>query len=387
MAVFGFMLITVFALCAYAVIAFYTAQFCPKPRSWRVRLCKIGGALVLGLAGNLWRVVALGLVFLAAFLGINRLVLWILKKAVRTPSASRVGTIGRWLLRAGIVPVLITAITFGYGSYNMNHIDEIRYTVRSDKLDGDYRVVFLSDIHYATVQRTAVLRESVDRINALGADLVILGGDLLDEGTSHAEMEECFAVLGDLKSTYGTYLVFGNHDRQRYADAPAYTEEELIATIEANGITILTEELVPIGDDLLLLGREDMGARRDCLSPEALAAEVDTDRFLLTADHQPNRPDEDAAIGTDLLLSGHTHSGQIFPVGHLTFFFRGYIYGRYEHGDMTVLVSSGFAGWGFPIRTQGESEYLVVDLISAKSGGLRPPDFALPLTPLLILEA
>ena len=89
---------------------------------------------------------------------------------------------------------------------------------------------------------------------------------------------------------------------------------------------------------------------------------AERERFLLVADHQPVDVEENASEGVDLLLSGHTHAGQIFPVGYLIDLSGGMRYGLYRKGACRVIVSSGEAGWGFPIRTQGKCEYVVVHL-------------------------
>ncbi|MDY6181566.1 MAG: metallophosphoesterase, partial [Candidatus Faecousia sp.] len=236
--------------------------------------------------------------------------------------------------------------------------------VTSEKLDSGYDVVFLSDVHYGTIQSPEVLRRAVEEINALQPDVVILGGDIVEEGTSKEAMEEAFRVLGNLKSTYGTCYIFGNHDRQRYlpASSRAYTEEELEQAITGNGIEILCDRYITLEEDFVLAGREDVGEVFGRISAGDLLGGADRERFLLVADHQPAGVEENASEGVDLQLSGHTHAGQIFPAGYLIELFGGLNYGLYREGDCQVIVSSGAAGWGFPVRTQGRCEYVVVHL-------------------------
>ncbi len=349
----GFFLffVAVLALSAYPVAAFYIDRFVQNWPKGKRRLVFVAVSIAVGCLGYLVRMLALALLHLLVLVLLSMAIHGGLKKLFR-------GYKGK-LHKSGLVPLVLTVSLLVYGYCNINYVQQIAYQISSDKLQQDYRVVFLSDIHYGTVQRMEILEEKVQQINDLQPDLIILGGDLLDEGTSREEMQSCFAALGNLESTYGTYYIHGNHDRQRYSGAPAYTETQLQQTIEANGITILQENLVLIAPDLQLLGREDLGAGID---RGYTALDTDPNRFLITADHQPFDAQANAAFGTDLQLSGHTHGGQIFPLGLLSFFFQGYPYGEYAVGDMTLLVSSGFAGWGFPVRTQGRSEYLVVEL-------------------------
>lgn len=103
------------------------------------------------------------------------------------------------IYRSCLIPMAVTADFMGFGVYNMSHIVKTEYTVVSDKLTSDYRIVFLSDIHYDTIQDTA--------------------------------------LLGGVESTYGTYYVYGNHDQQRYVSQPAYTESELAERMQAAGMS------------------------------------------------------------------------------------------------------------------------------------------------------
>lgn len=261
-----------------------------------------------------------------------------------------------------LLPVLALCLLLGYGRYNMGRIVKTEYTVLSDKLSGEYRIVLITDTHYGTIQDPAVLRAAAEEINALAPDIVILGGDIVEEDTSKEAMEEAFRTLGSLKSTYGVYYVYGNHDRQLYTDAPAYTENELAQAVTANGIVILDDRTVNIGRELVLAGREDVGRRQGRLPAQELLKGADRSRFLIVADHQPVGAEENAAQGVDLELSGHTHAGQLLPIGYINILRGMRNYGLSRADGCTVIVSSGVAGWGFPIRTQGRCEYAVITL-------------------------
>ena len=82
------------------------------------------------------------------------------------------------------------------------------------------------------------------------------------------------------------------------------------------------------------------------------------------ADHQPIEAKENSGQGVDLLLSGHTHGGQIWPTGILSELMGTLNYGAYKQDGCTVIVSSGTAGWAYSIRTGAHCEYVVVDLKS-----------------------
>ncbi len=345
---FALFYIAVIFLCGYGFLSMLHL-----PRSGKLRLVKVAVSLAYAIIAYYLRLLALVMMHLLVLQTLCLIAGRLLRRFVKP------GKTLRWIYKTAAVPVLLVSMLLLWGYSNMNTVVQTRYTVTSPKLTEEYKLVFLSDVHFGTVQSPSLLAEKVEEINALSPDMVVLGGDILDEGTSKAEMELCFETLGKLRPRYGIYAVYGNHDRQRYMEAPAFTEAEQASAMVRNGITPLQDTYVSIGSDLMLLGREDLGAGHDRKAPQGETG----DRFLLTVDHQPTGTRENAALGTDLQISGHTHGGQIFPLGYLTFFNNGYVYGRFQEGDMTILVSSGFAGWGFSVRTQGVSEYVVVDLL------------------------
>lgn len=277
----------------------------------------------------------------------------------------------RRLYGCGLIPVLAVAVIFLCGYLNMSHIRQTCYQIETDKQVGHYRVVMLTDIHYGTIQNPDILREKLAEINGLHPDIVVLGGDIVEEGTAREEMQEVFRALGAMESKYGIFYVYGNHDRQPYTTERTYTDDELEDAIEKSGIRILRDEYIEIGDDLVLAGREDAIIARYLTSrvtPEELLQGTSRDKYIIMVDHEPVESEENAAQGVDLMLSGHTHAGQIWPVGLLNELTGTLNYGEYQRGDCRVIVSSGVAGWGYSIRTQKHCEYVVVD-IAGRDGG------------------
>ena len=329
-----------------------------------VRIAR-GLAAVLAIAANvMWYAALLVELHLLALFAVTEFTAWLLRRLAKRYSGTKCYAVFRRIYRSGLVPVFAMCLILGWGFRNMGQIGAAEYTVSSEKLDSCYDVVFLSDIHYDTVQDPDVLNRAMEEINALQPDIIILGGDIVEEGTSKESMEEAFRTLGNLRSVYGTYYIYGNHDRQRYLpdSSRSYTEEELEQAITTNGIEILCDRYITLEKDLLLVGREDVGESYGRIPMGDLLLGADKERFLLVADHQPADAEENALERVDLQLSGHTHAGQIFPAGYLIEVFGGLNYGLYREGDCQIIVSSGAAGWGFPFRTQGRCEYVVVHL-------------------------
>ncbi len=268
------------------------------------------------------------------------------------------------LYRCGLIPILVALLVFAYGTANMNNIRQTTYEIKTDKLEKNYRVVLLTDIHYNTVQPSDVLKDKLLEINAQKPDIVILGGDIVEEGTSKQEMQEAFRLLGSIDSRYGVYFVYGNHDQQPYTNSRTFTDEELVQAIEESGIRILEDEYIEIGTDLILAGRGNAawGATRKRPSTEEVLQGADRSKYIILVDHQPIGAEENAAWGVDLELSGHTHAGQIWPVGLFSELAGVLNYGEYEQEGCKVIVSSGVAGWRYSMRTGEHCEYVVIDI-------------------------
>lgn len=262
-----------------------------------------------------------------------------------------------------IIPITITLIIFVYGYINMRNIVKTEYTVYTDKLNEDIKLLYISDSHYPEVLNSKTLNKKVNEINKENIDIVLLGGDLIDEGTTKDEMNELFNTLGKLKSKYGTYYVYGNHDEQNYSSNKLYTKEDLAESLDKNNITLLQDEYININENIVLIGRKDISVNRKNISD---IYKKQDNEYIITLDHQPTEYKENKEIGVDLILSGHTHAGQIFPVGLIIDIFNTseMSYGHKKDDTLNAIVSSGIAGWGFKIRTSRHSEYVIVNIKS-----------------------
>ncbi|MBQ7105156.1 MAG: metallophosphoesterase [Bacilli bacterium] len=266
------------------------------------------------------------------------------------------------IYKLSIVPLLISILIMGYGYLNIRNIIEVKYQVYSDEVSEDLRILFISDSHYNEVLGKDGLSALKKRLDAVSPDLVILGGDIVDEDTSKEEMEYVFSVFGSIKSRYGTYFVYGNHDRQVYTVNQDYTEEDIEKTLLGNDIKVLKDSYVNINGEIILIGREDYSFKRKSID-DILDKDM-SNKYLIMVDHQPVKYDENVKNSIDLIMSGHTHGGQIFPTELFIKLFKtaDLSYGYKNVEGMDAIVSSGLVGWGYPIRTSRHSEYVIIDV-------------------------
>ena len=235
-------------------------------------------------------------------------------------------------------PIIAVIIIFCYGYYNINNIKRTEYNILTEKniRKEGYKIGLISDIHFGNSLNNEKMEKQVEKLNSENFDILVLAGDIVDESSSLEEVKDIFKILGKVKTKSGIYYVYGNHDMSNYSRKPNYSLEDLRASITNGNIKLIEDKAVKITEDLTVIGRKDKTER--------------------------NR--KNSRLGYDLQLSGHTHNGQIFPFNLIMKFFNlsEFIYGNKKIGKFNIIVSSGFSGWGYPIRTAGNSEYVVINL-------------------------
>ncbi len=320
----------------------------------------VASVLIVYFALNIFGITANVVIHLIVISLIVDIVYLIIKKVKGIDPESR----GEKIYRLGIIPMALVAVIMIYGKINMHHIVETDYSIITSKDMEDLKVALIADIHYPVSSDGDKIRKTVERIEENEPDILILCGDIVDERSGLEEVQEVFSILGETKTKYGIYYVYGNHDRGDYAQEPDFDHAQLEKAILDSGITILTDSHVEIRDDVTLLGRQDRSYPRKKI--DELLSGIDTNDFILLADHQPVEFESNKDAGIDLQVSGHTHGGQMWPTGYLITMFGGndLRYGYKKIDGFQAIVTSGFAGWGYDIKTGGPAEYVIIDIKS-----------------------
>lgn len=266
----------------------------------------------------------------------------------------------------GVIAILAVAVYLGFGWFNAHHVSRTAYEVKTEKTvaDGDLRIVLFADSHIGTTFSGAELADYVRRINEEKPDIVVIVGDFVDDGTTKEDLVAACRSLSGLKATYGVYYVYGNHDKGYYNNR-AYTPEELAAEIRGAGVTILEDEVARIADSVSIIGRKDRGERSGRKDIAELVKTVASTDFTIVLNHQPNDYDAESAAGVDLVLSGHTHGGQLLPLGPIGRLFgaNDRTYGTEARQGTTFIVTSGISDWEIDFKTGTFSEYVVIDVV------------------------
>lgn len=268
----------------------------------------------------------------------------------------------------GLCGIIVTVIYMLIASYLCLNVWEKDYTLESPKLKGDLRIVQFADSHIGSTFHADGLLNYVHRINELNPDVVLITGDYVDDGTTREDMINSCKALSELKTNYGVFFSYGNHDKGYFGDeAKGWNNDDLMENLAANGVTVLQDEAVLIDDRFYIVGRQDRsesdrGAGRKTIAQ--LMEDLDPDIYSVVLDHQPCEYADIAKAGAGLVLGGHTHGGQFFPFNQMGVLTKQYdrSYG-YERRDQTdFIVTSGIGDWELIFKTGCRSEFVVVDV-------------------------
>lgn len=242
--------------------------------------------------------------------------------------------------------------------YEAKHIKLERVNIKLKNLQQPYKIVQLSDIHIGGLIDKDFMRNIVKRVNKLKPDLVVITGDLVDIEIKHAQ--KALDELRHLESKYGTFFIVGNHEY-------FHNIEQIIKSVKALNIKVLENENIYIGEKdkgFNLAGVFDVfGYKTKTFMPDinkALHKLKNSPTILLA--HQP-RYIEEVSDSVDLMLSGHTHGGQLYPFKFLVKIVQPYISGLHQHNkDLQIYVNKGTGFWGPPMRLGASSEITEISL-------------------------
>jgi predicted MPP superfamily phosphohydrolase len=333
---------SVFAVVAVA----YVIGMIPWPQALKpiARLFKVVGSYYLAC-----------MEFAVILLPVTDLVYLLLRWAGKVPE--------NFVLEAGAVLLVLMAVFLVWGSRNAWSTVVRNHSLPIAKSRGTSKpltIAVASDLHLGNIVGNRHLKKMVTEINSMKPDIVLLAGDVLDDSIEPFVRNRMSEQLKLLKARYGVYAVLGNHEYYG-GSIQEYTE-----VMKSIGIRVLQDEIVETAG-IYVVGRKDKTAETleagGRLSVAALLEGIDHSRPVIMMDHQPTGFGAAAQAGVDVLLSGHTHRGQIAPNHWITKRLFELDWGYLRKENLHVVVSSGFGTWGPPIRLASRSELIKLEVL------------------------
>ena len=278
------------------------------------------------------------------------------------------------------VGIFLTALVGGMSAYGIAHSHIVKanpyeVTIRNNCGDNsDLKVVLIADLHLGYSVGDRQMQRMVKKINEQDADLVVFAGDIFDNNFDALDNPERLEMLlSQINSTYGTYAVFGNHDvtETLIAGFPissknAPRDPRMYEFLEKSNISVLEDETAIIDNSFYLTGRLDEkrtgNGTKKRASLDELTKNLDPSMPLFVISHEPDHLSDYNAHSVDIVLSGHTHAGQFFPLTIVQPFVWENYWGMKMIDSMYSFVTSGIGVYGPDMRVGTNSEVMVIDV-------------------------
>lgn len=289
---------------------------------------------------------------LAGFLAVTWLVTLLFRRRFKSDAFRRALTLA-------IACVLCAAYITGafINAYTVRCTD---YSLTTEKSLGrdSLRIAQISDCHLGVTLDGGGFARQLERIAGYKPDMLVITGDLVDDDTPYDDLKAACEALGDFDAPLGKYFVYGNHD----GGSPSFGDSDLVRSLEENGVVILDDETVLIDDSFYICGRKDAYDRRSEI--DRLLDPLDDERYIIVLDHQPDDYAAEAQSKADLVLSGHTHGGQLLPLPLVLrpIGFCDKVYGYDRIGGIDFIVTSGIGALKAPLRTGTPAEFVIIDI-------------------------
>lgn len=231
------------------------------------------------------------------------------------------------------------------------HVNKIKITVKN--LNQPIRIVQISDTHLGTVHNASFLRRVVEKTNTLYPDFVVITGDLID-GTASIK-PKVFKILNKIKAPI--FMIFGNHEM--------YEISKVYKMLEPTKIRILRDEVIDF-KDIKIIGMDYHKNGEKIMSSLLKKFKLDDSKPKILLYHAPLLIKTLQEFNITLLLSGHLHGGQMFPVNLIAKVGNSHYRGLKTEEGSHIYVSDGAGTWGPPMRSMSKNEITEIELTPDK---------------------
>ncbi|MCL5008770.1 MAG: metallophosphoesterase [Patescibacteria group bacterium] len=252
----------------------------------------------------------------------------------------------------------LAVVISGYGVIHSYQTRVVTYRVGLPNLPAAWqgkKIVFLADTHLGNVRGAWFISRTADLVDRQKPEMVLVPGDYYD-GPPADYNSLAKDMTSRIHAPLGIYFTSGNHEEFR--DSQGYLD-----ALRTAGVKIINNQKVEV-NGLQLVGTDYFGNNTNAGLAKTLASMgIDKTKPSIMLKHAPLAVKAAAEAGISLMVSGHTHEGQMWPLGYLTnWIHKGFGYGLNKYGDMTVVTTSGVGTWGPPQRVGTQSEIVVLQL-------------------------
>lgn len=255
-----------------------------------------------------------------------------------------------WLGPLSLACIATAAVLAIYGGSSVPRVKHISVTVPGAP---KMKLALLSDAHLGIGVSLKRFDKAMKRLESEKPDALLVLGDIFEYGPGRASYAE---RLAQVKTPLGSYGVLGNHEYYvGYENSKQFYKE--------SGITLLENQTVLLPNGVQVAGVKDVRtARIGGWEVKTFLEQADSSKPLIYLSHTPLYAEEAAAAGADLMFSGHTHNGQIFPFNFLVRSQFSRVYGLFDVDQMKFYITSGLFYWGIPLRFLAPAEIPIIEV-------------------------
>ena len=255
-----------------------------------------------------------------------------------------------WMGPASVIVLLLVWGTAVYGGFSAPKVKHISLQIPNMP---KMRIAVLADSHLGMGVSLKRFDKAMTRLEQEKPDVLFAVGDIFEYGPNRAQYA---ARIRQVQTPLGTYGVLGNHEYYvGYGDSKSFFQDA--------GITLLENSSAVLANGVQVAGLKDILTAKVSEKEAAdLLSALDKNKPIVLLSHTPKYAETAAANGADLMLSGHTHNGQLWPFRYLVRLQFPRVYGLFDVSDMKFYITSGMFYWGIPLRFLAPAEIPIIEV-------------------------
>lgn len=264
----------------------------------------------------------------------------------------------------GWLAIVTSAVYLSVGYYLCVNVWQTDYNLKTSKPIDTLKVALIADSHVGAIFDGDGFAQRLEQIQEQSPDVLLIAGDFVDDSTGRENMIKACEALGKLDLKYGVWFSYGNHDEGYYgSERRGFSSKDLEENLKQNGVHILKDDYQLVDNRFYIVGRKDKKDKNRADIADIID-KLDTDKYIIVMDHQPGDYENESNTAADLVVSGHTHGGQLIPLRPIStlFGFNDMTYGYDRRNDTDFIVTSGIGCWEIKFKTGTKSEFVIINI-------------------------